>query len=208
MSHDPLRRDLYLRTLARLRRSLDHELRSHAGSVSLQLDLMSELVARGVADGAKLEAPIQRAKTGLERLRKTAAAVVEATDVERGRNGADLGAVLRGIEGLLAPRARELGVTWAAVAPLEPVPLAGDGDAVREALTIAAVESLEALPNGARLTLAAAVDGGRAAVALEGAIADSSSPTLALVRAAIASAGGEAVAGDDGAPRFTLPLAT
>ena len=56
MPDDRLRRTQYLESLARLQPSWVHESRSHLGNVSLQLDLLGELLpgADGVADATRL----------------------------------------------------------------------------------------------------------------------------------------------------------
>jgi signal transduction histidine kinase len=142
--------------LSRLQRGLAHETRSILGSISIQLDLIEEILDReaetGPVPGARLRGPLQRARRGCERVAENVERVLGATTTPQ-RDGApaDLAALVRELQALIAPTALERKVGWTVVAPDGPVAVAGQTDEIRETLTIAAVELLDALPDGGTL---------------------------------------------------------
>jgi hypothetical protein len=209
MAEISLRHDYYLDALARLSPGLAHETRSHLGNVALQVRLLDELLARDAAldDGARarLSAPLERARRGLERLE---AVVTRALDARLPAGGqADLDAFVRDLEPLLAPWARERRVEWSVVTPGRPLRIADDGGALREAVVIAAVRLLEGAPAGGLLTARLEADGGGASLAFVGVAPPPEADWLEVVRSALAARRGTTAPGPAGAGlTLCLPL--
>jgi signal transduction histidine kinase len=78
----------------------------------------------------------------------------------------DLTGSLADLMALLTPQAKKQGVEVETRLPDEPLPMRGYPDRLRQAFLNVAVNALEAMPNGGRLTLEARREGKRARVAL------------------------------------------
>jgi signal transduction histidine kinase len=78
----------------------------------------------------------------------------------------DLTGSLADLAALLGPQARRQAVDLVARLPDEQMPVHGYPDRLRQAFLNVAVNALEAMPRGGRLTLSARRDGARARVAL------------------------------------------
>jgi signal transduction histidine kinase len=173
MPDDATRRAQYLESLARLERGWSHEARSHLGNVSLQIDLLTEILARefsgSAAEADRLRVPIERAHKGVLRLEECLGRYLGAASPREGQAGnLDLAALLAEIGELLGPAARERRVTWHVAAPAAVLPVAGDRQGIREALAIASIGAvLEAAP-GSRIEARIERSGDSAVVRLDG----------------------------------------
>jgi len=208
MSTDALRAH-YLESLSRLQRGWVHETRSHLGNVSLQLDLMSELLDRAGLEAAgrdRLGAPIGRARAGVTRLERCLDLYLGAAMARRDQGpGLDLASTLAELGELLEPAARERQVAWSAAgAPPVAVPRVA-----REALGVAAVGLLLDSPAGSSLALRCEHSGDRVAVRFSAAPSAAGEPAwLPAVRDALSACGGSArLAGDRGALELSFPAA-
>lgn len=174
MSDQATRHAHYLESLTCLHRGWAHETRSHLGNISLQLDLMAELVARAApgAGGAeeRLQTPIERARKGVARLeacldRYLGAALPRAA---AGAGALDLGTALAELGELMAPSARDRRVTWSLSTPEAPLSVAGDPGAIRESLAIAAIGRVMDASEGSKVEVRAERAGAVARVRFAG----------------------------------------
>ncbi|MEO5618093.1 MAG: hypothetical protein ABIS67_09995 [Candidatus Eisenbacteria bacterium] len=172
MSDDPTRHARYLESLERLHRGWSHETRSHLGNISLQLDLMAEILARAGTGAEEVEPfrmPIDRARKGVARLercldRYLGAAIPLAAQAAP----VDVGTALAGIGELLEPTARERRVSWSMAAPGAALAVQGDAQAIRERLAIAAIGLLFDAPEGSQIEVAAERSGTSVVVRFDG----------------------------------------
>jgi len=173
MPDDRLRRTQYLESLARLQPSWVHESRSHLGNVSLQLDLLGELLpgADGVADATRLRAPIERARGGVDRLERCLDLYVGAARPRPAEETVDLAALLAEVGELVAPAVRDRHLSWSCVRATGGPGFAGppaprDVAAVREWLLIAAVEAVFGTSPGGSVEVRCEFDQERACVTI------------------------------------------
>lgn len=208
MADESLRRSHYLDALARLSRGLAHETRSHLGNVALQVRLADELIARESAldDGgrARLAAPLERARRGLERLEATVTRALGAAAIAESET-ADLDAIVRDLGPLLAPSAMERRVEWSARGAGMALPIPDAGGALREAVTIAAVRLMEAASPAGKLEARLETHDRRVSLVFEGACPSPGESWLEVVRASLAAKGGAIELEPDRA-RLTLSL--
>lgn len=156
MSDDATRHARYLESLTRLHRGWAHETRSHLGNISLQLDLMAELLARAgtceADDVERLRGPIERALKGVARLEGCLERYLGAAMPRVSAAGPlDLAAALAELGDLIEPAARERRVEWSVAAPGAALRLAGDPQVIREALAIAAIGRVFDASEGERI---------------------------------------------------------
>ncbi len=191
-------RALYLESLAGLHRAWAHEARAHLGNVALQLDLLSELLARGSDPGApdeRLAAPVRRARQGAARLERWLEVCLGAAAPLASR------AVAPGLAGLLAevaemvePAARERRVVLEVGADSGAGAGARADEPVREALALVAIGLVAESEGGTTLDVGLAPDGEGAVVSFRGAEPAAGSRWLAAARAALEGAGGRVTA--------------
>lgn len=163
MSNDPVRRARFLEALARLHPSWVHESRSQLGSVSLQLDLMLELLGTaGEAglDPARFRVCVERARSGVGRLERGLDLHLGAARPRPSHDPPGLGVMLEEVVALVTPAARERTVAWPP-APQGAMPTPRDTEAVREWLLIAAVGSIFTAPEGSAVELRCESNGTR-----------------------------------------------
>ena len=190
---ESLRRTCYFSALSRLQRGLVHDVRSHLGSVALQFELVGEILAREGESAAGLRARLRpsldRGKSALDRVRAEMERAL-GTLAAPGTRGLDLMEALHEIEGLVSSTSRERSVTWSlASGPNEAIEL-GTPDVAWEVLSIAAIESMFALPSGGRLDVTAAVERPFASVVLTGAAAPPDPAWYQIASSALESIGG------------------
>jgi signal transduction histidine kinase len=152
--------------LGRVYRMLAHELRAPLSAMVINLDLLHESLSRddGVPAPARRHVDVLREE--LQRLRRCLSGILTQTVPEASPERFDLAGSLTDLVALLAPQARCQAVELEARLSEEPLPVRGYPDRLRQAFLNVAVNALEAMPRGGRLTLEARRDGRRARVAL------------------------------------------
>jgi hypothetical protein len=206
---ESLRRACYFAALSRLQRGLLHDVRSHLGSVALQLELIGEILAReGESAGGlagRLRPSLERGKTGLGRVRTEIERTLGALAPPAG-SGLDLMDCLREIEALVSTTAREREVTWTVAPAAGPSIALASPVAAREILSITAIESLFALPAGGRLDIGSGIAEHFASVSFAGAAEPAPDlPWFQIVREAVGALGGAARSDSTGV-ELRLPL--
>ncbi len=143
-----------------------HDLRSPLNALVVNLELLktslseSPDVERQKRYVRILDEELMRLNGAIDRLLPAAAPPRD----ERGRF--DLGEVVREVEALLAPRARQQRVALEIDVPEEPLLLEGWRDRVKQALLSITVNGLEAMPEGGTLAISAARTGSGAALSV------------------------------------------
>lgn len=213
MTEENRRRPAYLEALARLQPRWDHDLNDDLGAVRIQIDLLILLLAdeRGSAiEIAKLTPILDRSLNAIQKLQN---AVETQLLVRRGNpedgEVLDLAAHVKRLGSLLGGCARlQLKASFSVVTPEPPLWIEGGEPALREAVTIAAVEMLFLARERESVTMRLAVDGERAALRIEGPRKPpDSTPWLVAVRETLADFGGRVEAGHDLSLDLIIPLA-
>jgi signal transduction histidine kinase len=156
-----------LEGLGRTYRTLAHELRAPLGAVMLNLDLLQENIGGGGSrwnDRARRCVGVLRSE--LQRLNSSLHGIFTQTLPEASPQTFDLAGSLSDLGALLAPQARRQSVELLVRVPDAPLPVRGYPDRLRQALLNVAVNALEAMPRGGRLTLEARRDGTQARIAV------------------------------------------
>ena len=152
--------------LGRVYRTLAHELRAPLGAMMMSLDLLHE----SLSPGGEAEAPARRhvgvLRNELHRLNRSLSGVLAQTVPGAPAETFDLTGTLADLVALLGPQARRQAVELEAHLPDEALLVRGYPDRLRQAFLNVAVNALEAMPGGGRLTLEARCEGTRARVAL------------------------------------------
>jgi signal transduction histidine kinase len=154
-----------LDSLGRVYRTLAHELRAPLSAMVINLDLLRESLSReGAPPPARRHVDVLREE--LNRLTRSLSGILTQTVPEAPPESFDLTVSLADLVALLTPQARRQSVELEARLPDEPLPVRGYPDRLRQAFLNVAVNALEAMPRGGRLTVEARRDGARARVAL------------------------------------------
>ena len=155
-----------LEGLGRIYRTLAHELRAPLGAMMMSLDLLqvSPGWQNGDADPARRHLDVLREE--LQRLSRSLTGILAQTVPGTPAETFDLTGSLADLVALLGPQSLRQAVELEARLPEERLPVHGYPDRLRQAFLNVAVNALEAMPNGGRLTLEARRDGAQAQVAL------------------------------------------
>lgn len=157
-----------LHGLARVYRTVAHELRAPLSAMMINLDLLREsLAGHGADDEAKedQERYVVVLREELERLnRSLSEALTQTLPPGDHRDKFDLREALAELGTLLAPQARRQGVDFRIRMPDAPVILVGFRDRLKQSFLNIAVNALEALPTGGRMTMEMAIEGAQVRV--------------------------------------------
>jgi signal transduction histidine kinase len=146
-----------LQGVARVYRTVAHELRAPLSAMMIHLDLLRESLAAGSAGGEAKETQqryVVVLRDELERLNRSLSETLTQTlPPTDQRDRFDLREALQELGTLLAPQARRQGVDFRMRMPDTPVLLAGYRDRLKQSFLNIAVNALEAMPAGGRLRL-------------------------------------------------------
>lgn len=163
---DDARLQRQLQGLARVYRTLAHELRAPLGAVMLNLDLLQESLGEDVHPNERAQRLVGVLRRELDRLNRSLHGILTGTLPDASPERFDLGGSLRDLVVLLAPQARRQSVELEVHLGDDPLPVRGYPDRLRQAFLNVAVNALEAMPHGGRLRLEARRDGTWARVAV------------------------------------------
>jgi signal transduction histidine kinase len=153
----------HLQGMARVYRTVAHELRAPLSAMMIHLDLLRESMAAqgtGPTGSDMQQRYVSVLREELERLNRSLTEVLTQTVTDKEKRGSfDLREALTEIGTLLAPQARRQGVEFQTRMPDSPVVLVGYRDRLKQSLLNVAVNALEAMPGGGRMSLDLVVDG-------------------------------------------------
>jgi signal transduction histidine kinase len=156
-----------LEGLGRTYRTLAHELRAPMGAVMLNLEQLQENLGGGNGRwNDRARRCVALLGSELHRLNRSLLGIFTQTVPEASPQKFDLAGSLSELGALLAPQARRQSVELLVRVPDAPLPVRGYPDRLRQAFLNVAVNALEAMPSGGRLTLEARRDGGQARIAV------------------------------------------
>jgi signal transduction histidine kinase len=157
---DALETDLLLasqlRALARVYNAVTHDLKAPLNAMVLNLDLLQGALRRGegTSEAEEGEQYLAVLREELERLDRSLLALLsETTPAGRGREEFDARAMVREIERLLLPQARQQRVALEARLPGTALRIAGQRDRLKQAILNVAINALEAMSEGGELEL-------------------------------------------------------
>jgi len=152
-----------LQGVARVYRTVAHELRAPLSAMMIHLDLLRESLARPGGSGEAKESQeryVVVLRDELDRLnRSLTEALTQTLPPTDQRDRFDLREALTELGTLLAPQARRQGVELRSEMPETPVVLVGYKDRLKQSFLNVAVNALEALPTGGTVSLQMTVRG-------------------------------------------------
>jgi signal transduction histidine kinase len=151
-----LRLATQMRGLARVYSALAHELKAPLGAMALNLDLLTDALLADQDDRPDTRQRQQRyarvLREELDRLNRSLVALLSQTaSVDAQREPFDLCEVLRDLEILLSPQARQQRVQLTVELPNQVMTLSGHRDRLKQALLNIATNAIEAMPDGGRM---------------------------------------------------------
>jgi signal transduction histidine kinase len=150
----------HLQGMARVYRTVAHEVRAPLSAMMIHLDLLRESMASQGTEGDAPQRYVSVLREELERLNRSLAEVLTQTVTDKEKRGSfDLREALTELGTLLAPQARGQGIELRTRMPESPVVLVGYRDRLKQSLLNVAVNALEAMPGGGRMSLELDVDG-------------------------------------------------
>ncbi len=155
-----------LEGLGRVHRMLAHELRAPLSAMMINVDLLHDSLSKEGAAPATTRRHVDVLREELHRLSRTLTGILTQTVPASPPERFDLTGSLADLVALLTPQARRQAVEVETRLPEEPLPVHGYPHRLRQAFLNVAVNALEAMPHGGRLTVEARRDGKRAWVAL------------------------------------------
>jgi len=195
MSEEIRRGSAYLEALARLQPGWAHESRGNLGAIKIQIDLLSHLLAIETGDPVKvdeLRLVVDRAVNAIRKFEASLKLQFEAWGPSEPGDMLDLARLVTNLGALLGASARDLRVPCSVESPSGPIWIEGGEPALREALTIAAVEMLCIAKPRDPLMLRLEARGERASLRIESPrMPPEDASWLAVVRETLARFGGE-----------------
>ncbi len=166
-----LRLATQMRSLARVYGALAHELKAPLGAMALNVELLNDALASDSDDDPdrrtrqKRYAEVLRDELG--RLNRSLVAVLnQTTSVGETYDRFDLRELIRDLEALLTPQAKQQRVALDVHLPEQRVLLAGHRDRLKQALLNIATNALEAMPDGGRMRVSIETQNGDALVSI------------------------------------------
>jgi len=205
------RRIAYLEALSRIQPQWAHEARQHLGGLGLQVELIVATLAKRGGDAeliAELKPILERAQAGVRNFRDAIDRQFSVWSRNAESDLLDLCSMVSRLGALLEPSAKNRYLKWSVVVPAGTLWIEGAEPALREALTIAAIETLYATPEKNTLTLQLEARNDEASLRLIGTQPPSEdAPWLSVVRETLARFGGKAGARGDLEFELIIPMA-
>lgn len=166
-----LRLATQMRSLARVYGALAHELKAPLGAMAINLELLNDALRSDTPEDPPLRERRKRyaevLREELARLNRSLISVLnQATSLNESPERLDLRELLRDLESLLAPQAKQQRVSLQVDLPEMPVPFVGLRDRLKQALLNLATNALDVMPDGGRMELALTTRNGHATVAI------------------------------------------
>ena len=159
-----------LEGLGRVYRAMAHELKAPLSAMMINLDLLRESLTIGEAAERERQQRQRRyvdvLRDELNRLNRSLYGILTQTVPETKALEFDLGASLQDLATLLHGQARKQGVTLETRLGTDPLTVRGYPDRLRQAFLNFAVNALEAMPKGGRLSIDSAREGDHAQVVM------------------------------------------
>lgn len=153
-----LRLATQMRSLARVYGALAHELKAPLSAMAINLELLTDALRTDAPEEPQLLSRRRRyadiLREELARLNRSLVSVLnQATSLNEAAERLDLRELIRDMEALLAPQAKQQLVNLEVNLPDTPVPFVGLRDRLKQALLNIAINALEAMPKGGRLDI-------------------------------------------------------
>lgn len=147
-----------MRGLARVYGALAHELKAPLGAMALNLEMLNDALQTDEGDPAVRDRQQRYAEVlrdELARLNRSLVSVLsQTTSISDTQEPFDLRELIRDLEALLAPQAKQQRVALDVQLPGQEVRLVGHRDRLKQALLNIASNGLEAMPQGGRMDVA------------------------------------------------------
>jgi len=160
-----------MRGLARVYGALAHELKAPLGAMTLNLELLNDALQAEPESEPNLRDRQQRyahvLRDELARLNRSLLSVLNQTaSLSEARGRFDLRDLIRDLEALLGPQAKQQRVVLNVQLPPHYVALIGLRDRLKQALLNIATNALEAMPDGGQMDVSLSTDDGHARVTI------------------------------------------
>jgi signal transduction histidine kinase len=160
-----------MRSLAGIYGALAHELKAPLGAMALNLELLNDALHLDADETPALRERRQRYATVLRaelaRLNRSLVSVLSQTSaIRQSQERFDLREVVRDLEALLTPQAKQQRVDLTVALPESGILLAGHRDRLKQALLNIATNALEAMPDGGSMGVSVNSRHGHATVSI------------------------------------------
>jgi signal transduction histidine kinase len=166
-----LRLATQMRGLARVYGALAHELRAPLGAMSINLELLNDALGNDTMGDLTLRNRQKRyaevLRDELARLNRSLLSVLsQTTSLNEERERFDVRELIRDLEGLLAPQAKQQRVGLDVEVPDAEIALVGHRDRIKQALLNIATNALESMPDGGHMSVSVGRQNGHATVSI------------------------------------------